>query len=51
MKKQRNEKALQKLDALIKREENHFQWDKHGICAFILLCQVIVGLMRGSSVY
>ena len=46
----RNHKRLVRLDALLKRDRTHYQWDKHMICGFILLAQVLVGLMRGSAV-
>lgn len=48
--RKRNQEKLARLDALLKREETHYQWDKHMICGFILLAQVLVGLMRGSDV-
>ncbi len=37
------------LDGILKIEESHKQWAKHGLCAIVLIAQVIVNLVRGSK--
>jgi hypothetical protein len=37
------------LNDIIKKEETHLQWSKQGLCVFVLVTQVLVGLARGSS--
>ncbi len=42
-----NEEAI--LDQILKKEESHLQWFKHGLCMLVLALQVIVNLSRGSK--
>ena len=37
------------LNAILKKEESHLQWFKHGLCMLVLFLQVIVNLSRGSK--
>jgi len=38
-----------KLEALLKREATHWQFDKHAVCFLLLVSNVLVSLMRGSK--
>ena len=40
------EKEIQILDAIIKKEETHRQWFKHGLCAVTLSAQILHNLIR-----
>eukprot|EP00347_Sterkiella_histriomuscorum_P016420 403353250 len=40
---------LIKVDKLLAREKTHYQWDKQGICAIVLIVEVLVSLFRGSK--
>lgn len=37
------------LNEILKKEESHLQWFKHGLCMIVLMLQVIVNLARGSK--
>ena len=38
-----------RLEALLKREATHWQFDKHAVCFLLLVSNVLVSLMRGSK--
>ena len=42
-------KEMDLLDAILKKEESHWQWFKHGLCGFTLMAQVLINLTRGSK--
>jgi hypothetical protein len=43
------DKEKARLDALLKREATHWQFDKHAVCFLLLISNVLVSLMRGSK--
>lgn len=43
------EKEMKILNAILKNEETHGQWFKHGLCFFVLMSQVTVNVTRGSK--
>ena len=40
---------INRLDALLKKEATHYQWDKHIVCVVLLVSNVLVSLLRGSK--
>jgi hypothetical protein len=37
------------VEAMLKKEKTHAQWDKHAICFVVLGSQIIINVFRGSK--
>lgn len=40
------EREMKVLEAILRKEATHYQWDKHGLCVATLLVQILHNLFR-----